>query len=82
MNENERLYEIMCRKSIGNHVTPIQSTYKDSDVYSDNISTLTKRELFAAMAMQGCIANGDDNRDVISIFSVKCADSLLEELNK
>lgn len=46
---------------------------------------LTKRELFAAMAMQGILANperigGKDQE--LAQYSVMLADALIEELNK
>ena len=52
---------------------------------------LTKRELFAAMAMQGMAANPADNYlaevdgkivNVTSKYAVKYADALIAELNK
>lgn len=45
---------------------------------------LTKRELFAAMAMQGMLANGVDRHDAHTnaIYAVQHADALINELNK
>jgi hypothetical protein len=45
---------------------------------------LTKRELFAAMAMQGLIADHENNapHDVFAEVSVEMADALLKELEK
>ena len=45
---------------------------------------LTKREYFAAMAMQGVLANPNYNGDYkhLSVVSVKVADALLAELEK
>lgn len=47
---------------------------------------LTKRELLAAMAMQGWLSSfGDDtiaNPNAVAEFSVKCADALLKALEK
>lgn len=45
---------------------------------------LTKRELFAAMAMQGLCAceKLEGTNDKFAHWSVKMADALLEELNK
>jgi len=68
--------------------------YIKNSVFSQNIEHphgnvtckgLTKREYFAAMAMQGYISCGKAN--VISckslaIYSVQAADALIEELNK
>lgn len=46
---------------------------------------LSKRELFASMAMQGILAsdiNGTIKIESIVSVSVVCADALIEELNK
>lgn len=47
---------------------------------------LTKRELFAAMAMQGILANSEitkSHKDLnIEKTAIKCADALINELNK
>ena len=46
---------------------------------------LTKRELFAAMAMQGLCASlneGSWSYEQLSEYSVKHADALIKELNK
>ena len=50
--------------------------------YSDNYSNgLTKREYFAAMALQGLLAN--NNNYMYSVISaVEFADDLIEELSK
>lgn len=48
-------------------------------------SGLTKRELFAAMAMQGLYANTDYSGNTVHDITSIClaaADSLIEELNK
>ncbi len=42
---------------------------------------LTIRQYFAAMAMQGLLANSDYQTN-ISDGAVKCADALIAELNK
>lgn len=44
---------------------------------------LTKRELFAAMAMQGMLANGVDRHaaHTNAIYAVQHADALINELN-
>ena len=45
---------------------------------------LTKREQFAAMAMQGMLANGtgyDNNAEILAAYAVSNADALLAELN-
>lgn len=49
------------------------------------VSTLTKRELFAAMAMMGSLANPDIDVNFTSEVasdSVLAADALIRELNK
>jgi hypothetical protein len=45
---------------------------------------LTKREYFAAMALQGLLvmAKDDDSMQFLARQSVKMADALIEELNK
>lgn len=58
------------------------------DCYKDNTSGklvysygLTKRELFAAMAMQGMLAYGENNYDPC-VYAASYADRLIAELNK
>lgn len=48
--------------------------------YNDALPGLTKREYFAAIALQGLCANG--NIHELEIKAVICADKLIEELNK
>lgn len=45
---------------------------------------LTKRELFAAMAMQGLLTSGVDKNaaHINAIYAVQHADALITELNK
>jgi hypothetical protein len=45
---------------------------------------LTKRELFAAMAMQGILACDEIEGDAKTVarYSLQMADALIEELNK
>lgn len=51
--------------------------------YNKIFEGLTKREHFAAMAMQGLIAaKYDFDTPAVAEWSVKFADSLIEELNK
>ena len=45
----------------------------------DTVGGLTKRELFAAMAMQGLLASGDYDLKGLR-DAVRCADALLEAL--
>ncbi len=58
-------------------ITPLINT----DTEAGHYSGLTKREYFAAMAMQGLLASGDYTQD-IAHSSVECADALISELNK
>ncbi len=56
----------------------------------NHIAGLTKREYFAAMAMQGLLMNYNQNGmygnniscPKVEIFAVQCADQLLKELQK
>lgn len=59
-------------------INPVSSGY-----YSD-FRGLTKREYFAAMAMQGLLAQGQDSKFIAVIAKKSCAmaDLLIEELNK
>ena len=49
-----------------------------------NLDTgLTKREYFAAIALQGMLASGSfANFEELTINSVECADALIDALNK
>lgn len=53
----------------------------------DNHKGLTKREHFAAMAMQGLVMKDefcieDKTVEIMALWSVKCADALLKELGR
>lgn len=60
--------------------------------YTDTFSTggLTKREYFAAMAMQGLLTNyvsyglygNHESQPNVHVQAIMCADQLIEELNK
>jgi len=53
-----------------------------NDVCSVTIG-LTKRELFAAMAMQGILSNGEISHEVeVAKNALLYADALINELNK
>ena len=57
--------------------------YSDDNIYKSN--GLTKREYFAAMALQGALANKfahERTIEMITKSAVKLADALIEELNK
>ena len=43
---------------------------------------ITKREYFAAKAMQGVLATGVNHDQTVAYYSVKFADALLKELSK
>jgi len=61
-----------------------QITRPNDTAFSNDQYSLTKRELFAAMAMQGMCADPANNQinKQIAVWSVEMADSLIEELNK
>jgi hypothetical protein len=53
-----------------------------SHFYEDKeLQVLTKRETFAAMAMQGYISSGSVNKEIAD-WSVQFADELIASLNK
>ncbi len=56
---------------------PINPCKISADRYNDEYFGLTKREYFAAMAMQGYIAAGKGSN---AIDWVRCADELLKAL--
>lgn len=70
--------------SIGNEPAyPVSEEIERGHLTNGYGSTgLTKRELFAAMAMQGMIASGRYGETVVSPVSVAYADALLAELSK
>lgn len=61
-------------------------TGKDEILYENATGGLTKREHFAAIAMQGLLGDADNTTDFSKKYlaqeSVKYADALIEELNK
>ena len=64
-------------------------TYRDDLVFSSESLGLTKREYFAAMAMQGLISHGiettgklNDNLELAANGAVNLADALIKELSK
>ena len=70
---------------------PAMPMFTDRGVFEVNGGKafgLTKREHFAAMAMQGILANQynvpvrEDQFDLVSKWSVMAVDSLLKELDK
>lgn len=70
-----------------NPMTPDQERSCQVDVGWGSLG-LTKRELFAAMAMQGLLSSlphgydGRADKKVIASMATKCADLLLAELTK
>ena len=57
------------------------------DKVAEQSDGLTKREHFAAMAMQGLVVKDefcieDETVEIMASWSVKCADALLKELEK
>lgn len=58
------------------------------DIITDKLVGLTKREYFAAMAMQGIVSlggmysNGDCHAEKMANEAVVMADALIAELNK
>lgn len=67
---------------------PLDMQRDESGQWTESLCRgLTKRELFAAMAMQGICADPEAHKDEqtapgIAIGAVKCADALLAELAK
>ena len=58
-------------------------SFSDSDTY--NVNGLTKREYFAAVALQGILANPESYSSAptqIAKYAVDQADLLIDELNK
>jgi len=53
----------------------------DYRTIEETLTGLTKREHFAAIAMQGLLINGVNNANT-AINAVKCADELLKQLEK
>lgn len=53
---------------------------KSGVVYRATSKGFSKRELFAAMAMQGFISNGYGDPQSIADKACRCADALIEEL--
>ena len=70
-------------KLIKNSAFPFEIEHKDGKVYAKG---LTKREYFAAMAMQGYLANTNIGGNYLpiehAIDSVKLADALIKALNE
>jgi hypothetical protein len=69
-------------KKLGNEPAhPIYGT-DETPIYACKCG-LTKREFFAAKAMQGLLADPDLTKfKEITYWAVQCADDLLEELSK
>lgn len=61
---------------------PIPGSHTVKHGSAPTVYGLTKREYFAAMAMQGLIASGKVSIDHVADISVFYADSLIKSLNK
>lgn len=76
----------MENKTYGNEPAFARASFYHPDGgYDHPQAGLTKREYFAAMAMQGILANPHQNDLSINLmveYSVDCADLLIEQLNK
>jgi outer membrane protease len=66
-------------KLIKNSAFPFEIEHKDGKVYAKG---LTKREYFAAMAMQGYITNAGYSIDEDARLAVQAADALIKALNE
>jgi len=72
-------------KTQANDAAFARSHASTNETHNGNGSAgLTKREYFAAKAMQGWLANGyiGTKYDIIAQHCVRMADALIEELNK
>lgn len=64
-------------------INPLSRTNLTEKREKDHCSGLTKREYFAAMAMQGILDNeGTISEGNVAKWSVQYADALIKELNK
>jgi len=83
---DERFIEQISKQRPTDPHTPINAQLlKFTDGTSSLVVGLTKREYFAAMAMQGISANevfASRSSGAIAQWSVKQADALIEQLNK
>ena len=65
---------------------PNDPVYPTSGHHGSKVTTLTKREHFAALAMQGLLAFGRTDSETdpgfISHHAINCADALILKLNK
>lgn len=70
-------------KTDGNEPVASTTRYTQNGIKNGEYLGLTKREYFAAMAMQGSIANEDTSsaRDH-ALYAISCADALIDALNK
>jgi len=68
---------------IDGHGNPVTEEEMDARMYPLKHLSLSKRDLFAAMAMQAVLnAHGEDYESIIAERAVKYADALIKELNK
>lgn len=88
MKKNDLIFPTLLRQTSGNEYRlpyPVELNNPVQNFITTSLG-LTKRELFAALAMQSLLKNtelGFDNElEVISQTSVQYADALISELNK
>jgi Pyruvate/2-oxoacid:ferredoxin oxidoreductase gamma subunit len=84
-NKNQPIHPVMMQK-IGNNDYRAHQL-GDPKQYTIPMAGLTKRELIAAMAMQGYLASfagshSDPSAESVAVHSVGYADALLKELEK
>lgn len=81
MRENEQLRELLGR--VLSHAFPGVIVRDGNREFTS--PGLSKRELFAAMAMQGalsCVSREDTDAKQVANFAIECADVLVERLKK
>jgi len=62
--------------------TETKTQYNVEGTFSVVPTGLTKREYFAAAALQAILADNSVSKNYAAFQAVACADSLIEELNK
>ena len=80
---DERFIEQISKQRPTDPHTPINAQLlKFTDGTSSLVVGLTKREYFAAMAMQGILSQHDSRPSYTATLAVEYADALINELNK
>lgn len=68
------------------HTNKYDPAFPTHDYFDEKLTGivpgLTKREYFAAMALQGLLASGHKSFDIAAIEAVHASDVLIAELNK